>query len=278
MTTTHPNPYRLTPADRQAFDEKGYWVSPALFDAGRVESLRRAHERIWARDYDVPTFPLYPDLVRDRYEPHKLRKLDNGWWLNDTVRDVVTDGQLGKMAAELLGCERVRLWQDQVIYKPPTGDAGVVGNVGWHQDYSYWKSSETTNMLTIWIALQDTDLDNGGMRSIAGSQRWGLIEDSDTFFDQNLEGLEAKYGHLGDWADEPCIIPAGGASFHHGLTFHGSGPNHSNEPRLSIVAHVMPDGTAYSGDPQYHANVHLLGPRPHVGQKFDNAFFPLMDR
>ena len=132
-------------------------------------------------------------------------------------------------------------------------------------------------MLTIWLALQDTDLENGGMRSIAGSHRWGLVPDSDTFFNQDLDGLEARYGHLGEWADEPCIIPSGAASFHHGLTFHGSGPNQTDRPRLSVVAHVMPDGTAYSASGQYHDNIKLLGPRPKKGDRFDNAYFPLLE-
>ena len=70
------------------------------------------------------------------------------------------------------------------------------------------------------------------------------------------------------------MIPAGGASFHHGLTFHGSGPNRSDQARLSVVAHLMPDDAGYSASKQHHPNVHLLGPRPRRGDRFDNAFFP----
>lgn len=266
----------LTPQDLDTYHSKGYWVSGPLFDQARVEALREAHTRIWAGDFDGEGFAPHAGSIRDSYDPHAVRKVDNGWWVNDVVRDTVTDGQLGRIAAQLLGCDRVRLWHDQVIFKPPTGDAGTRGNIGWHQDYGYWHAADTQNMLTIWIALQDTNLENGGMRSIAGSHRWGLIEDSDTFFDQDLEGLEKRYGHLGEWADEPCIIPSGGASFHNALTFHGSGPNHTDQPRLSIVAHVMPDGTGYSGSRQHHDNVNYLGPRPHKGQKFDNEYFPLL--
>ena len=271
-------PVQLSDSDLDTYHEAGYWVSPPLLSADRVAQLREAHDRIWAGDFDGDGFPQYENSVRKTYDPHKLRKIDNGWWINDAVRDLVTDGMLGRIAAKLLGCERVRLWHDQVIYKPPTGDAGQVGNVGWHQDYGFWHASDDPNMLTIWIALQDTDLENGGMRSIAGSHRWGLIKDSDTFFDQDLDRLHARFSALGEWRDEPCIIPSGAASFHNALTFHGSGPNQTDQPRLSIVAHVMPDGTGYSAAERFHPNVHLLGPRPQRGQKFDNEYFPLMDR
>ena len=271
-------PKTLLPASaREAFENDGYWVSPPLFDADRVAALRHAHERIWAGDFDGDGFTHHPPAIRDPYPPHDLRKLSNGWWVNDAVRDAVTDPRIGAMAAELLGVERVRLWHDQVIWKPPAppegGDADAA-NVGWHQDNGYWRALDTTNTCTVWIALQDTDLSNGGMRSIAGSQDWGLIEGSDTFFDTDLGGLQDRYGHLGEWRDEPCVIPAGGASFHHGLTFHGSGPNRSDRPRLSVVAHLMPEDAGYSASDQHHPNVQLLGPRPMKGDRFDNAFFP----
>ena len=172
-----PAPDALLPASaREAFASDGYWVSPPLFDEERVAALRHAHERIWSGDFDGDGFAQQQAAIRQEYPPHTLRKLDNGWWVNGVVRETVTDPRIGAMAAELLGVERVRLWHDQVIYKPPASaegeDAGS-GNVGWHQDNGYWRALDTTNTCTVWIALQDTDLSNGGMRSIAGSQEWG---------------------------------------------------------------------------------------------------------
>jgi ectoine hydroxylase-related dioxygenase (phytanoyl-CoA dioxygenase family) len=165
-----------------------------------------------------------------------------------------------------------------MIYKPGLGgEASSVGNVGWHQDFGYWQCSNNMNMITVWIALQDTDLTNGGMMTILGSHKWGLIPDSNTFFDQNLDILREKYtadGH--EWIEEPCILKAGQASFHHALTFHGSGPNLTSSPRLSAVAHLMPGDTGFRAGVMSHDNVKLLGPRPVNGQKFDNEYFPLI--
>lgn len=272
-----PRPSALPLDAREAFEADGYWVSPPLLDADRVAGLRRAHDRIWARDFDTAAFPQH-EMPEDGYPPHGLRQLVNGWWLNDAVRDVVLDPEIGAIAAGLLGVDRVRLWHDQVILKPPAGEnaAGDTGgNVGWHQDDGFWRALDTTNTCTVWIALQDTDFSNGGMRTIAGSHRWGLIDGSDTFFDTDLDGLKERFSAHGAWRDEPCVIQAGGASFHHGLTFHGSGPNLSDAPRLSVVAHLMPDGTGYSGV-ACHPSLQLLGPRPRRGQRFDNAHFPLL--
>src|SRR5882757_9388759 len=83
-------------------------------------------------------------------------------------------------------------------------------------------------------SLQDTDLTNGGMRTIVGSHKWGLIPDADSFHDKDLEGLKGKYAKGREWIDEPCILKAGEASIHHCLCMHGSGPNLTNDPRRAI--------------------------------------------
>lgn len=271
----------LTEQDIRKFQEDGYWISPVLIDQDRIGRLRRACERIWAGDYDGEGYPTYGPLPAPA-NSQKIRKLDFGFWVNDEVRAMVTDPIIGELAAAFMETDEVRLWLDQVISKPGLGERGAdvstAGNVGWHQDYGYWQCSSTANMLTVWIALQDTNPDNGGMMTIVGSHRWGLIPDSDTFFEQDLDLLRRKYASEGrPWIEEPCILKAGQASFHHALTFHGSGPNITNEPRMSVVAHLMPKGTAYRPGVQYHANIRLLGPRPYAGQRFDHDdYFPMV--
>jgi hypothetical protein len=259
--------------------ERGYWISPKLFDDAQIERLRAAHDRLWAKAYDHNTPSQYGISHVDVTTP-KLRQQCNAFWLSDEIRRAVTSPILGAVGARLMRTDSVRLWHDQAIYKPGTGDAEPteLGNVGWHQDYGFWQAASTTNMCTAWVALQDTDLSNGGMRTIVGSHKWGVIEDSNTFFDRDLEALAERFAAQGGsaWLDEPCILKAGQASFHHALTFHGSGPNRSNEPRLSVVAHMMPGDTVYRAGRQWHPNVVFLGPDAYDGQLFDGPYWPLM--
>jgi ectoine hydroxylase-related dioxygenase (phytanoyl-CoA dioxygenase family) len=267
----------VTEKDRKIFEEKGYWISPKLIDDNQIERLKEAHERIWNKDYDGDGYPREGDWIPSS-DPSKIRKIDNAWWVNDQVRDIVTSPQLGKITADLLGVDEIRLWHDQVIYKPGTNQRKTnAGNVGWHQDYGYWQCSNTTDMLTVWIALQDTDLSNGGMVSIAGSHKWGVISDSTTFWDQDMEQVKSKYAsEEREWKEEPCILKAGQASFHHSLTLHGSGQNMTSSPRLSVVAHLMSGDTAYRPGVKFHSNAALLGPRPKAGQLFNNEYFPVL--
>jgi ectoine hydroxylase-related dioxygenase (phytanoyl-CoA dioxygenase family) len=234
---------------------------------------------MWAGDYDHYTPSQYGIRQIDPDSP-QVRQQCNGFWLNEEVRSAVTSPVLGAIAARLMQVDSVRLWHDQVIYKPGIGSVGnsVEGNVGWHQDFGFWQCSSTTNMCTAWVALQDTELRNGGMRTIVGSHKWGLVEGSDTFFVQDLEALAEKFAAegKGEWLDEPCVLKAGQASFHHALTFHGSGQNLTDEPRLSVVAHMMPGDTVYQDRQQWHPNMVLLGPNLQEGQPFAGDYWPQM--
>lgn len=153
--------------------ECGYWISPKIFSDEQIARLRRAHERLWAYDFDHRNVqPQYGIHDTDVTSP-RLRQQLNGFWLNDEIRRGVTAPIIGKIAARLTRADSIYLWHDQVLYKPGTAGQPVtnVANVGWHQDYGYWKASSTTNMITAWVALQDTDLSNGGMRTIVGSHK-----------------------------------------------------------------------------------------------------------
>lgn len=259
------------------YAERGYWRAPKLIDDAQIARLRQAHERLWNGAYDR-TIPSQYGPPKPQAHPGDLRQLCNAFWLSDEIRRVVTSPVLGAIAARLMGAATVRLWHDQAVYKP--GSAGLPPggkpNVGWHQDFGYWQCASTTNMCTAWIALQDTDLTNGGMRTIVGSHRWGLIPESNKFWSQSLDDDAARFASIaeGPWIDEPCVLKAGEASFHHALTFHGSGPNTTGEPRLCVIAHMMPGGTAYRADRMAHPNLVFLGPDARDGQPFEGPYWP----
>jgi ectoine hydroxylase-related dioxygenase (phytanoyl-CoA dioxygenase family) len=260
----------ITESDKTFFEEHGYWLSPPLFDHVQVERLREAHERYWQGDTDHPCF------IQPKFEPGALRKGENGWWAMDAFYEAVANPVIGKICSVFMNTNIVRLWHDQILYKPSLNDIEDKSNVGWHQDYNYFQVCDTTNMITAWIALQDTDLSNGGMRFVDKSHQMGLLEGS-AFFNQDLDQVKDSLGiESKDWVEVPGVLKAGAVSFHHSLTIHGSGPNVSDRPRMSIVAHYMPDGAAYKHkSPPAHYNHRFLGPRKKAGQKYDDpTFFP----
>ena len=180
----------------------------------------------------------------------------------------------------LLGCEAVRLWQDQAIWKPGTdGELVDEGNIGFHQDYAYWQDSSTTNMVSANIALQDVTVENGALRMIPGSHKLGLIDVLvGGFFESNLsETRKRLHAELDLQEDVPLQLKAGQVSFHHSLTVHASGPNTSASPRLVLAPAYIADGTFFrvEGQPACPHSLFLGDDRQH-GTPFAGELFPLL--
>ena len=275
-----PNQVTVTvsDADIAEYRERGYWISPKIFDDALIATLRTEFARIVAGDRDG-AMDYWFNRPSWKEGDKALRQICNGWWVNNAVREAIASPVIGYIGSRLMGTDEVRVWHDQVLWKPGVGADGASeksGNVGWHQDYAHWQIADTDNFCTAWVALQDTDLTNGGMRTIVGSHKWGLAADAYTFGEKDLDGLKTKYAKEGvPWIDEPCILKAGHASFHHSLTFHGSGPNLSNEPGLALVVHMMPKGCGFKSRAKpWHPNGILLGPDVKEGDPFAGPYFP----
>jgi len=131
-------------------------------------------------------------------------------------------------------------------------------------------------MCTAWIALQDTDLNNGAMRTIVGSHKWGILNNSATFFEKNMDALKDRFQGSQEWIDEPCIMRAGQIAIHHSLTLHGSGPNKTHSPRMAIAIHMQSKNCAYQTGKGWHHNVKDLGPMAKEGDLFVGSAFPVL--
>ncbi|HEX4822109.1 MAG TPA: phytanoyl-CoA dioxygenase family protein [Acidimicrobiales bacterium] len=220
---------------RQAYCENGFWLSPRLFDGAEVDEFLVATSRVVNGDYlgTRPPTLCMPARPSDR----DLRKIDNAWWADPVLAALAADPRIADIAATLLNASSVRLWQDQLLYKPP-GDASTT-TIGWHQDWASWDTvASHPAFVTAWVAFDDVDDDNGAMQMIPRSHEWGLVPGGSNFF---ATDRDAQLAGFRDHDAEPTsmIMQAGQVSFHHPLTFHGSGPNMSNRLRRSLAIHFV---------------------------------------
>lgn len=236
-----------TDDDVRFFEENGHWASKKAIDDNRLEELREAMDRLWSGEFETGHEP-WSWSWNPGDDPLALRKMDNAHWANMAIRRLAMDETIGAMAARLMDTTEVRLWHDQLLYKPGTAGAPPVtkGNVGWHQDHGYWQCT-TQDLITAWVAFDDVTVEKGSMHFVPGSNKWGMIDGD--FFNTDLDSLrktiEEKTGH--EFRTVPCELEAGEVSFHHCLTLHASGPNVTDQPRRSLVMHVMPQSARYVG-------------------------------
>lgn len=258
------------------FEENGYWITPKIIDDDRLEALRNHMALIYEENYETGKLPW-----RGYWKPGsgRLRKTDNTHWSDLTLRALTTDPTIGAIAARLMRTNIIRLWHDQLLFKPglEAGEPAETANVGWHQDYHYWQCAAQPSLLTAWVAFDDVDTANGCMQVVRGSNHWGLVN-ANNFFEHDLKKQESIMEIPGQASFEvvPLVMKAGQVSFHHAMTLHGSGPNNTLKPRRSIAIHLMTGDTRYRAGTRgdSHMNVELY--QLQDGAVFEGEMFPVL--
>ena len=108
------------------------------------------------------------------------------------------------------------------------------GFVSWHQDAKYI-GFEPHNWVTAWLAITDTNEENGCMRMWAGTHKEKIREHKDTFNESNLLTRGQTVQNVPLEKTIPNELKAGQLSLHHPMIVHGSTPNRSKSRRIGFV-------------------------------------------
>jgi ectoine hydroxylase-related dioxygenase (phytanoyl-CoA dioxygenase family) len=194
----------------------------------------------------------------------KLCKIEQPQMASRAVFDLVSHPAIGEIAAAITGASMVQVWWVQLLHKPSIGiEAGAAPVIGWHQDRSYWGNwEEGSELFTAWVALTDVEADCGPMQFLRGSHRWGLDSAGDFYaadLEKQKEAIRVPEGER--WDEVSALMAAGGMSFHHHLTFHGSGPNLSGRPRRSFAVHLRTQNSRPVGDKRQALTAYIDDPQ-----------------
>lgn len=116
--------------------------------------------------------------------------------------------------------------------------------VDWHQDVTYW-GLEPAYAISAWIAIDDSDTENGCMRVIPASHVDGIVPHTTSSKPGNIL-LSQNQALPQEVVDESKVVDivlrAGQMSLHHGLLYHGSNPNHSTRRRCGLAVRFSHPG------------------------------------
>ena len=161
-----------------------------------------------------------------------LRKLDNPHFHRDAVQALARDPKLVGLVEQFLG-KGVSVYFSQIFFKPPEGG----GPKPAHQDNFYFGPTDIEGVVTAWIALDDATLENGclyfGDGTNLGPVYAHFAPENEPF------NLQLPASVLDKQPMQPAPVRKGGVSFHHGNTFHQSGPNHSDKWRRACALHYV---------------------------------------
>ena len=113
-------------------------------------------------------------------------------------------------------------------------DPDKKGFVSFHQDAKYI-GFEPHNWVTAWLAITDSNEENGCMRMYSGTHKEDLKVHNEKFNDGNLLTRGQTVENVPIEQTEPVILKAGQMSLHHPKIVHGSDINRSNKRRIGFV-------------------------------------------
>ena len=108
------------------------------------------------------------------------------------------------------------------------------GFVSFHQDAKYI-GLEPHNWVTGWVAITDSNEENGCMRMLKGSHKEDLKFHNQKFDENNLLTRGQTVENVPINETTPVMLKAGQLSLHHPQIVHGSGLNKSNDRRIGFA-------------------------------------------
>jgi ectoine hydroxylase-related dioxygenase (phytanoyl-CoA dioxygenase family) len=126
----------------------------------------------------------------------------------------------------------LRLYSSHLFAKP--AEVGTI--VPLHQNMPYWPF-EPNELLSCWIALDDSTIENGCVRFKPGSHKLGVLR----HVASNVTGNSLKLDdeRITGLPEQVVQVPRGSCVLHHCLTAHWSEPNRSGRSRRGFILVYM---------------------------------------
>ncbi|TCC31322.1 phytanoyl-CoA dioxygenase family protein [Kribbella sindirgiensis] len=221
----------MTVAD--IYQRDGIVQVPQLLDPAEVEQIKQVYMEQVAADLSLAHDDGVPDddpLARYPRFVHPHRR---------------TDTEAGRLALELMLDSRIldvvqaligpALGAQSMFYFKPPGARGQA----LHQDNLFLRADPET-CLAAWIAIDDVDSANGGLKVVPGSHRTELLcpEPADLTESFSTGQVAVPEG----LSQVQTKMTAGDVLFFHGSVVHGSRPNSTDDRfRRALIFHYIPE-------------------------------------
>ncbi len=203
------------------YEEYGYTIFRNVLDAQLIGEA--SHHVDWLIQKHPEVRPESLDVQLVTNDPFWVR--------------LVSDERLLNIAEQFIG-PNIALFASHYISKPPFDGRPVL----WHQDGSYWPL-DPMNVVTLWLAVDDADQQNGCMRVIPGTQHEILQEMKPNTEVVSVLGSQIDPALVNEAAAVDIELKAGDVSVHHPNVIHGSNANTSARRRCGLTIRYIPTTT-----------------------------------
>ncbi len=222
--------------DPERFIEDGYCLFPSVFSESEVELNRRLLDE--ATDAGALDRPNYLG------EPHTRDER----WLKICRHPRLLD------AVELiLGSNLILVYSSMFIKPPESAD-----KVPWHQDNTYWPSVHGTDVVTVWLAIDNAAAENSAMKVIPGSHTG--FQGRATVPTEGNEMLNKKVVVAAEMEARAVTLEmaAGSVSIHDSFLLHASDSNRTGRRRAGYTIRYCSTDTAWVDLDRHPIPVYLV--------------------
>ncbi len=257
MATNPIEPLGLSPQERDAYREDGFFFRAAVLSSDEVDGLRTAAEEVVKRAeqavagsedcyaIDGNQYVEVRELgdgstVQLEHAPgsRTIRVIEPFHFLHPVFDRLVDDPRIVEPMRGLVGTERIALFSDKMNLKRPREGS----RFDWHQDSPYWAHfcDHLDQLPNVLVALDDADAQNGCFRVVRGSHTQGCLPGREG--EGTLGPLFTHPDHFDETEQVALEVPAGSLVFFSPHTVHGSQPNRSGRARRALVLTYQPGG------------------------------------
>ena len=227
----------LTTAEIEQFDRDGYLVFPALLGEPKRQKYFSALEELVERAKSLPTdAPPTWTLERDSEGnplAGVLHKVQGVCVVDFRALHMAQEPEIISRVESLIGSE-IALFGSKFFPKLAAGGTSV----HWHQDNFYF-DSESDQVISCGIYLEDSDRSNGCLRVIPGSHKRGIAE-HDRPDDADAKGFRTK---IDESEAIDVVCPGGTVILFSANLLHGTNDNESDgaagRSRFSTAWHYL---------------------------------------
>jgi len=182
----------------------------------------------------------------------------NMWEICEFVKQWTCSRRFAKMAAELMGVDGVRIYQDSALFALP-GDVGTP----WHTDNEFMLKFDPDHVITMWMPLMDLP---DSMTFLSKSH----LEESGNFMSMARKGLKmTSHGPMSP----------GDVTFHSGNTYHFAKKNDLSKEREVITVVFFEDGARLieeGNDPNKLVHWKRIFPGLPQGERAASPYTPVL--
>jgi hypothetical protein len=255
--SAHRDAHALSPSERRAFTEQGFFVRRAVFAPAEVARLAAAAEDVVRRaaaaladageryaidgnHYAEVRLDGRPATVQLEHAPgsRTVRVIEPCHALHPELERMIDDPRIVAPMRELVGAAEVALFTDKLNLKRPREGS----RFQWHQDSPYWAHfcEHLDQLPNVMVLLDDADAGNGCFRLIPGSHRRGMLPGRQG--EGVLGPLFTHPDHFDERTAFDAAAPGGSLVFFSPHSVHGSLPNRSDRARRAFVLTYQPAG------------------------------------